>query len=86
MPVYRADVHICGTAYIRAANKREAQRLLRRLKMTALHVENAKDEPSEVSISGLTFDSPSLPQISLSPAMTIHGKWPGELLEDVEPS
>lgn len=33
------------------------------------------DAGSDVTISGARFDDPDLPEVSLSPAMTLYGPW-----------
>ncbi len=75
MPLYRCDVQIAGTAYIRADTVQEATRMAKRLKDRSPQIE---DSDGDVPISGLAYDNPDLPDLSLSPAMTIHGIWPGE--------
>jgi hypothetical protein len=79
MPLYRVEVQIGATAYIKAKDVKEATKKAKTLKDNAIYVETAHDgDVSDVEISGLQFDNPDLPDISLSPAMTIHGMWPGD--------
>ncbi|MCV0350235.1 MAG: hypothetical protein K5863_09170 [Nitratireductor sp.] len=63
--VYRVDVLICGTAYIQASSPEEAQAVLDKYHQT---------EANEF-ISELRLDDPNLPELSLSPAMTLYGKF-----------
>jgi hypothetical protein len=37
-----------------------------------------------VEITGNPYSDPDLPDVSLSPAMTIHGVWPGAQVEEAE--
>lgn len=83
MKVYAIDVQICATAYIRAENKTEARekvRALRGASPTILVTDTGArpilqdlDHAGDVPISGRRLDDPKLPDVSLSPAMTIHG-------------
>lgn len=66
MNVYSMDIRIVGTAYVKAENEREARRKVRELRLSGLEV--GGDE----MISGRPYDHPDLPEVSLSPAMTIH--------------
>lgn len=72
MSLYRVEVKICATAYVKANNPTEAIK-----KATALSGSSPDilDSGGEVPVSGAKFDDPALPEISLSPAMTIHGVW-----------
>ena len=81
MNLYRVDVKIVGTAYIKAASETEAHKLLRdRATEVGLEVE---DVNSDVPISERMLDDPELPEISLSPAMTLYGLNEGAELEEV---
>lgn len=73
MNLYEIDVRIAGTAYIKAKSKAEAVRKAKGLKHLSLQL--GEDEQGELPISGRDYDDPRLPEISLSPAMTIHGPW-----------
>jgi hypothetical protein len=85
MPVYRIDVQIAGTAYIKADSEAEAAEKAKTLNDTTLMLQNVLAEgENEVPISGRQFNDPDLPEISLSPAMSCHGVWPGATLEDVD--
>ncbi len=82
MPVYSIAVTIYGTAYIRAETPKDAFEKAASLENTLLEV---SDAGSEVAISGAKLSDPALPEISLSPAMTVIGPDKGgvpELAED----
>ncbi|MEJ1967062.1 MAG: hypothetical protein WDN03_00280 [Rhizomicrobium sp.] len=70
MPLYRIAVTIYGTAYFRAADPGGAIQKAASLENTLLEV---RDVGSEVPISGANLTDPALPEISLSPAMTVIG-------------
>jgi hypothetical protein len=70
MPIYSIAVTIYATAYVRAGTPEEAKVKAANLENLALEVE---DRASEVPISGLQLSDPALPDISLSPAMTVIG-------------
>jgi hypothetical protein len=72
--VYSIDIKICATAYIKAETEEQAMEIAKRE-----FVENSGMElPDnldwlEMPITGMDYDSPDLPAVSLSPAMTFHG-------------
>jgi hypothetical protein len=66
-------VKIAATAYIKARSAAEALRIAKEMKYDALELR--EDMHQEVPITGRRYDDPDLPDISLSPAMTIHGPW-----------
>lgn len=77
MKVYSVDVMICATAYIKARSPADAMKKLARRKMAALEVADA-GAGMTVQISDLQYSDPTLPNFSLSPAMTLHGRWKNE--------
>ncbi len=79
MPLYSIDVRICATAYIKARTKKAALEEARNLTDCSLFVK--EDFGCEIEVSENRFDDPSLPDVSLSPAMTCHGVWPGARVE-----
>lgn len=81
MPIYSITVTVYATAYIRAASPHEAK-----AKALALenHVLEVEDVGSEVAISALKLNDLELPDISLSPAMTVIGPDKDDLPELVE--
>lgn len=70
MPIYRVDVRVYASAYIRAKSKREALKIARGLKD---HGPMIEDGGGDVPITDLEFADPELPPVSLSPCMTIAG-------------
>lgn len=68
MPIYSIDLKVAATAYVRANSKQEAIDALRD------EIGNFCDL-DDFEISDLAFNNPELPDISLSPAMTVHGPW-----------
>lgn len=70
MPIYSIAVTIYATAYVRAGSSAEAKAKVAALENDVLEV---ADAGSEVAISGLKLSDPDLPDVSLSPAMTVIG-------------
>lgn len=83
MKLYSIDVMIYATAYIRADNKAEALAIARNMKDAALHLPDEID-CGDVPISGLDYGNDELPDLSLSPEMTINGPDPDDDVEEVE--
>lgn len=69
MNVYSVELLICATAYVKANSKEEAMRKVRKLAGQSPRIE---DSGGDVPISGFQYADPRLPEVSLSPAMTIH--------------
>lgn len=87
MKLYSVDIPITATAYIKANSAEEA--LKRASSLALLGIEFPEDLEREVPISGRMYDDPNLPEISLSPAMTI-GPSPIDIsqiaeIKDLEP-
>lgn len=77
MKLFRVEMTIAATAYIRAESAEEAEQKAEALAHEVLEVSD------DNLISGLDFDDPDLPEVSLSPAMTILGRSePAEEAED----
>ena len=75
MKVYMIELKLAATAYVRAKSKEEA--------IVALQDEIGKGcDYSEVEVSDAPLDSLDLPDISLSPVMTVIG--PYESWDDME--
>ncbi len=70
MLIYSIAVTVYATAYVRAGSPEEAKAKAVALENLALEVE---DVASEVPISGLKLSDLRLPDVSLSPAMTVIG-------------
>lgn len=81
MPVYQIDMQLCATAYVRAENAVDARKIAEAMTGGSPAI---LDSGGDVEVSGLRFDDPDLPRASLSPAMTIHGVWPGAEIERSE--
>lgn len=73
MNLYTIELKICATAYIKAGNADEALTMAKDL--VGDGIELTPDEYAELPISGKRFDDEDLPEISLSPAMTIDSLW-----------
>ena len=73
MKLWSIDIQICATAYIKAESPKEAMEIAKGLKDSNPIILNSE---GDVEVSGLDYDDPDLPNVSLSPAMTIHGVWP----------
>jgi len=84
MPIYSIEVQICATAYIKASSKRDAMKIANELKSNYIHLPDDSGLCGNVEICDKRFDDPALPNASLSPAMTIHGVWPGATPEEAE--
>ena len=83
MTLYSIDVRIYATAYIRAGSEAEALEIARNMKGAALHLPDEID-CGDVPISGLDYGNDELPDLSLSPEMTIHGPDADDFVEEVE--
>lgn len=72
MNLYSIEMKICATAYIKAKSADEAIEIAKSL---ANLCPDIADHSGDVPISGGALSDPCLPDVSLSPAMTIHGPW-----------
>ena len=66
MQLYIIDVTVHATAYIQANSAEDA-----RSKAKAMLKDTSLEVDGDERISGARFDDPNLPEVSLSPAMTI---------------
>lgn len=64
--LYRIDMRIAATAYIKATSKKAAMKIAREHENDTLELAEDGD-----LICGLRFSDPDLPDFSLSPAMTV---------------
>lgn len=71
--LFSRDVMIAATAYIVADSEEEAQKKFDTLKGNGLEISEDDDD----MIYGGQYHA-GMPEISLSPAMTIHGTFPGD--------
>jgi hypothetical protein len=69
--LYSIDIKIYGTAYIKADSEEKALEIAKSLHMDG--IELREDRDAEIPITGQRFDDPDLPELSLSPAMTLYG-------------
>ena len=67
--LWGVDVIVYATAYIRAGSADEALTIARGLKRSVIEVEGDGD----LAVLDLSYDDPDLPDVSLSPAMTVAG-------------
>ena len=70
MNLYSGTILVAATVYIKAETLADAQTTLDALKGDVMEL--AEDEHSELPISGRQYNHPDLPDVSLSPCMTIH--------------
>lgn len=82
MKLYKQDVHIYGTAYVKASNKARAQNKLAKMieQYPALELIEVGTQMG-IPISDRDFQDPDLPEVSLSPAMTITADVGGDMEE-----
>lgn len=80
MKLFSIGLTVYATAYIRAENAEEARDKARQLRNLSIEVPPGKR--GDVMISGLPFDHPDLPDLSVSPAMTTGEEEP-EAPEDI---
>lgn len=66
--LYRADVMVCATAYVRADSAEQARELIEA--HNGSYVSADPSDPADIPVSILPFGSTELPEFSLSPAMT----------------
>jgi hypothetical protein len=71
MPIYSVEMNVLATLYIRAATPEEAARIAREQVDTSIEVGERDAGGGELPVSGASYDDPDLPDVSLSPAMTI---------------
>lgn len=69
MPIFSVEINVVATAYIRADSLQEAKSKAKALPQSSIEVGSTV---GDVEVSGLDLDDPELPDVSLSPAMTIH--------------
>jgi len=67
--LYRAEITIEATAYIKASSVEEARTLWRA--MDGGTAELPDGEFDDITISDCSFDDPDLPDVSISPAVTL---------------
>jgi hypothetical protein len=75
MPIYSQDIRLCATAYVRAESAEEAARLISEHFGEGETAELPTGQGLYVDVSGARFDVPSLPDVSISPAVSFYGPW-----------
>jgi hypothetical protein len=82
--LYRVEVKLCATAYIKADSADEALNIAYDLRDSTVCA--GSGWVGDLPISEEYLDSPDLPNVSLSPAMTCYGVWGDEdaIAEEVE--
>jgi hypothetical protein len=76
MILWQQDVVIYGTIYVKAATQEEATALMK--KSMGVGIEVATQGNTWLPISDKHFDDPDLPDVSLSPCMTVSHLTDGE--------
>lgn len=71
MNVYSIDIRVAATAYVKADTEADALRKVATIHGDCLNVHNPVE--SEVEISSAMLDDPELPEVSISPVMTVWG-------------
>lgn len=77
MNVYSIDIRVAATVYIKAGTRAEALAKAKGLHGDCLNLEDGTQ--SDVEISGRRYDDPDLPEVSLSPVMTLWDAVPASL-------
>lgn len=74
--VFSVDVKVWATAYIKADTPDQAIEKLRKLRHECLEMAVDEDDIDlgRVPVSDKAFDDPNLPELSLSPAMTVSAR------------
>jgi hypothetical protein len=70
--LYSIDLKVCATAYIKADNAAEAMEKARKLNRRSVFADGTE---IDIPVSEVEYANPDLPEISVAPAMTIHGVW-----------
>jgi len=72
MSIYRTDIWIAATVYVRASNAEEAAKIANGIDFDGIELQEQELFGDDLSISGARFDSEDMPDLSLSPVMTIY--------------
>lgn len=72
MKVFRTDIWIAATVYVKADDEEAAAKIVNRLDFDGIELQEQELYGEDFAISGARFDSDELPDVSLSPAMTIY--------------
>jgi hypothetical protein len=79
--LWRRDMMICGTVYIKADTAAEAERIAQAMKDTSMEISEVNGDHE---VSGLQFDNPALPDVSFTPPCNIIRPVEGGAPEEVE--
>lgn len=69
MNVYRIEVKVAATMYVKASSEKEAKRFAEDFDCTSVQI---GENETLVPVSSKMFDDPDLPIVSLSPAGTLY--------------
>jgi hypothetical protein len=81
MKLYRVEIQVCATAYIKADSE-EAARAIAAKEFDLACIDS--DDGGDIPICGAAFADADMPAVSVSPAMTTHGIWPGAQVEETD--
>lgn len=70
MNLYQVDLTMYGTLYVRAKSKKEAMMLIGS-QDGCLELPVGEISPGSIEVSGLQFNDPGLPIVSISPVITL---------------
>ena len=82
--VFRTDIWIAATAYIRAESAEEAAQILAGMD-TNIQFQEGQEIAEGLEISGERLESEDLPELSLSPVMTVYAVKLGAVLSSLPP-
>jgi len=82
LKLYHCDLKVAATIYMKAYTKKEATRL-----MDEFIQDGGVLEVEGPEVFGESYHHPRMPVVSIAPALTIHGRFPGSKVmhsEDLE--
>lgn len=87
MAIWNLDLKVYATAYVTAETAEEAMEKLRKhftdhegVALPTLDLEVEEGCAQDFEVSGASFDDEDLPEICLSPAMTVYAPEPGDVM------
>jgi hypothetical protein len=69
MNVYRIEVKVAATMYVKAICELQARKLAAQCDVSEVRF---SEHDTQIEVSGRMFDDPALPQISISPVGTLY--------------
>lgn len=93
MPIYRIDLKVAATLYVKADDLEKAKDLARPFLDPSIptgltageHEDPPTDDIDDAYVCGFRFDDPAFPILSIGPEMTIWGRWDeDETLEPID--